>query len=80
MTIEKLIELVYRVLPYSSQITDLDLNHTKQIRFKWRGTVFAVNSDCKATEIRSGGMMVGSNEATLLGELLSVRLNDGKGS
>ena len=64
MKTEKLIELIYRTMPYSEQIEDLDILESGDVDFVWRGHCFNVSKKSlltmevdKERGIQSGGAM-----------------------
>lgn len=65
----QLIQLVYRVLPYSSQIRDLEIFESF-IEFRWRSQHFRVTGDLSADTV-GDGVLIGDDNAMLLGALLS---------
>ena len=70
MTKEKLVELIYKSLPYSEQIKELDFtSESDAIRFDWRGNRFRV-ADTLFVEEANNGTLAGSDLAIVIGELL----------
>lgn len=74
MSNEKLIMLIYKMLPYSNQVTDLDLQESDAIRFEWRGDYFRVSSGLMVEQIEHS-CLVGSNMAIILQALLKEGRN-----
>jgi len=69
-----LIEAVYRALPYSDQITNLDLSEKNAIRFEWRGARLRITET--ACEEVDGPCLVGSNLAIVIRTLFKRALID----
>ena len=70
MTKEQLVTLIYKALPYSEQIKDLDFSsEADAVRFNWRGTKFRVDSRFSVDEV-DDGMLKGSDFALVVGELV----------
>jgi len=75
MTKDEAVELVYRSLPYSSQISGLDITSEESaIRFCWRGGKYRMSfyeqGGIGGVETVDGGMLVGDRESILLQSLL----------
>jgi len=68
MKIGKIIELVYRAIPYSDQIRELEID-TNAIYFIWRGAKYKVSSSLMIGEIE-GGMVIKSDKAILMEQLI----------
>ena len=64
------VELVYRAIPYSTSISELDFtSDPNAIRFKWRGTTYRVSDTLHVEEV-GDGVLVGSDRAILIEALL----------
>ena len=64
-----LIELIFKTMPYSEQIKNLDTSDRDAVRFEWRGQSFRVSVRLSCDSI-SGLVREGSNISILLGALL----------
>ena len=69
-TKEKMVEAVYKKLPYSTQISNLNLSLDGQIRFDWRGNSFRVGTDPVMVEEIKGPILRSSDLALLLETLI----------
>lgn len=66
----RLIELVYRALPYSEQITDLDIDSEPEaITFTWRSDTYRVDLNMSVSE-KDDHFVRGTNQAILLERVL----------
>jgi len=65
----KILERVISRLPYSDQVTDIDLDYDKSIEFGWRGITYRVSENLCVEEVKDG-MLMGSNSALLMEKLL----------
>ena len=63
------IEAVLKSLPYSKQITEINLTEENAIKFNWRGTTFRVSMNLHVEEVR-GGCLERGNTVIILEELL----------
>jgi hypothetical protein len=67
---QKLLELIYSSIPYSSQIKDLDLiKSDNAVYFTWRGDRFKVSTGMFVEQIH-GDISAGSNLSILLESLI----------
>ena len=64
-----LIELIFKTMPYSEQIKNLDTSDRDAVRFEWRSQSFRVSVRLSCDSI-SGLVREGSNISILLGALL----------
>jgi hypothetical protein len=69
MNQEQLIELIYRAIPYSNQIRNIDLSEFEVVRFTWRRTRFRVSTTLHVDEVDSP-FLRGSNISLLMRTLL----------
>lgn len=71
-----IIEVVYRVLPYSNQIRNLKIGDGS-ITFTWRGTDLRVIKSCHVHVMLSNSTTC-SGESILLEELIKIFFNNAK--
>lgn len=67
--IVKMVELIFRAMPYPHQVKTL-AHEGDAIRFEWRGVTYRVSHMFGVDEVQ-GGMLVGSDRAILVRELLN---------
>jgi hypothetical protein len=68
----RLIELLYKGLPYSSNITQIDVDSEKDaIRFTWFRERFRASTSL-FVEGCVNGMLCGNNSSTLIGQILNA--------
>jgi hypothetical protein len=66
---ERAIELIYKSIPYSNQINELQL-HNDHLRFSWRGLKFRLCFHTGSIDEIEDGTRVGSNVSILMEALL----------
>lgn len=74
MTQAKLIELIYKSMPYSEQITDLDLHNSNMLYFTWRGATFRVTMNLSVDEVYES--IISRTRTTILIEQLLKNNNN----
>lgn len=73
---DKLIELLYKILPYSNQITNLDsTSESEAIRFEWRENKIRLSLSGSCEEINNG-CLIGTDLCILLKQLLKITYYD----
>jgi hypothetical protein len=70
ISVEQVVTVINRALPYSNQIEDWDLSKPNVIRFTWRGSRFRVGNGIYVEECTPTGFLLGSVSAIMLQELL----------
>src|SRR4051812_22993881 len=78
-SIEKLIEGVYRVLPYSNQIKNLEIDPesvsaSRCIRFEWRSGKYCITMDGYVNSI-DGSAASSSDSSILMAHVLKLNFN-----
>lgn len=69
-TKEALVSAIYKCLPYSNQITNLDFTSVETaVYFTWRGNDFRVSLSGHSEEVQ-GSILTGSDLCLLFNELL----------
>lgn len=74
ITKEQAIEAIFRKIPYSNQIKELDLSNDREIRFTWRGDRYRVGLDPFHIEIARNGCLIGDEKAILMEYLVKPEL------
>ena len=69
MTKKQLILHCLQIIPYPSQIRNLDIHEDKAIRFTWRGERFRITTSLNCESV-ADGMRIGTNSTILLRRLL----------
>lgn len=66
----KAMELLNKALPYSNQISNIDLDKDDAIYFRWRHTDFKLDMNYGRIDEVDGCLLIGSNVAMCMTELL----------
>lgn len=67
------VELIFKALPYSNQITDLDVDQDKSIYFSWRRKRFKLCLLSGTIGESNGSLLIGSDEAILMSALIKLK-------
>ena len=71
MTKGELVELIYKALPMSDKITELNLSEGNAVRFSWFGTRYRVTTSLDSETV-AGNMLISGSDSMLLTALLTV--------
>lgn len=70
ITKDLLVELIYKSLPYSEQISKLNLTYySEAITFEWRGTCYKIDTSFMCHELE-GTLIKGSDRCLLIERLI----------
>jgi len=69
------VELIMKSIPYSNQITNIDLSHEKAIYFTWRSGNYKFDLHSCRVETVDGVLLVGDDKAILMTQLLTNNLH-----
>lgn len=71
MKTEELVVTIYKSLPYSEQITDLDFSEEGAIRFTWRSVRFRVSKAMDVETVQGEqGAILASDDISMIFETL----------
>lgn len=65
MTKEQILESMFRKLPYSYHIKNIDLSAKDEVRFTWRGTSYVADTFGSVWEVENG-CLVSSDRSILM--------------
>jgi len=71
MTKDKIIETIFKYIPYSNQITKLNTTTSSKVKFEWRGSLYVVDHNVMVDELKEG-MLVRSDKAILISEIIQL--------
>lgn len=74
MTKGELVELIYKALPMSDKITELNLGEDNAVRFSWFGTRYRVTTSLDSETV-AGNMLISGPDSMILTALLTVVKN-----
>lgn len=72
METAKLIERIYRSVPYPHQVSGLDFtSESGAVRFTWRGATYRVSHTNHVEEV-GDGVLIGSDKAILMERIITM--------
>lgn len=83
-SIEKLIEVLYKAFPYSNQIKDLKIigptgpDADQYLQFTWRSTTYRITRSTTGVDEVEDGVLISSDKAMLIRELIQKEYTTGK--
>lgn len=72
-TKEEALEVLIKSIPYSDQLSDLDLSRDNEIMFNWRiNTRFVLNLESGYVQEVGDGILIGSDIAILISHIIKI--------